>query len=290
MNRHIIIALILVSLLTSCGKEKKQDEKKIITQVQNIEKDSLAPIQFDWTQTVRLKKSTIAELQKKEKSNDKIIMNFLNSYEKLVEELDNKLMESKDYESFSTLVYTDSKLVKQCALDFEKQVEINGFRVVQSEGTIYISQNTDFVKSKILPLVDSISIEFISLYCNEFDNICCEDAGIIISTEELVNRIDKWGELSKKVTELEYKKTVEEEFNSNLCLLLVGSDNTPSFDLETQKFDKNSINLMTKFIESHPKARATEEFKSFLELLKTEDYKQTKKIDDYFTKKFNYCG
>lgn len=290
MNKHFIIALILVSPFTSCGNEKKQDEKKIITQVQNIEKDSLAPIQFDWTQTVRLKKSTIADLQKKEKSNDKIIMNFLNSYEKLVEELDNKLIESKDYESLSTLVYADNKLVKQCALDFEKQVEKNGFRVAQSEGTIYISQNTDFIKSNILPLVDSITIEFLNLYCYEFDNICCEDAGIIISTEELINRINKWGELSKKVTELEYKKTVEEEFNSNLCFLLVGSDYSPSFDYETQKFDKKSIDLMTKFIESHPKARASEEFKSFLELLKTEDYKQTKKINDYFMRKFNYCG
>ena len=166
MNRHITIALILVSLLTSCGKEKKQDEKKVITRVQNIEKDSLSPIQFDWTQTVRLKESTIAELQKKEKSNDKIIMNFLNSYDKLIEELDKKLIESKDYESLSTLVYADNKLVKQCALDFQKQVEKYGFRVAQSEGTIYITQNTDFIKSKILPLVDSISIEFINLYCN----------------------------------------------------------------------------------------------------------------------------
>lgn len=290
MNRHLVFALILASLLTSCGKEKKQDEKISTTQSQKIVTDSIAPIQFDWTKTAKLKRNTIEELKKKEKSKDKIIMNFLNKYTKLVEEFDNILIDYKDYESLNTLDYSDEKLVKQCALDFKRKVEANGFRIAHSEGTIYISQNTDFIKSEILSLADSISIEFINLYCNEFDNICCEDAGVIIPTDEIINRIYKWGELSKKAKGFDYNDYVEKKFIFNLELLFVGSDNTPSFDFETQKFDKNSIELMTKFIENNPNARATEEFKPFIELLKSENYKQTKIVDDYFKKKFNYCG
>ena len=34
MNRHLIFALILTALLTSCGKEKKQDEKTATIQKQ----------------------------------------------------------------------------------------------------------------------------------------------------------------------------------------------------------------------------------------------------------------
>jgi len=238
-----------------------------------------------------LKKNTIQELKKKEKSKDRIIMNFLNKYTKLVEKFDNILIGYKDFESLNTLEdHTDEKLIKQCALDFKRKVEANGFRIASSEGTIYISQNTDFIKSEILSLADSISIEFINLYCNEFDNICCEDAGVIIPTDEIIHRIYKWGELSKKIKGLDYKEYVEKKFIFNLELLYVGSDNTPSFDFETQKFDKNSVDLMTKFIEKQPNARATDEFKTFLELLKSENYKQTKKVEDYFKKKLNYCG
>ena len=65
MNRHLIFALILTGLLTSCGKEKKQDETTTI-QKQKVVTDSFAQIPFDWTQTGELKKHTIEELKKKE--------------------------------------------------------------------------------------------------------------------------------------------------------------------------------------------------------------------------------
>lgn len=291
MNRHLVFALILAIFLISCGKEKKQVEKISTPKSERVVTDSLAPLQFDLTQTAKLKKITIEELKKKEKSEGKIVMNFLNKYSKLVEQFDNILIGYKDFETLNTLEeHADEKPVKQCVLDFKRKVETNGFRIASSEGTIYISQNTDFIKSELIQIIDSISAEFINLYCIEFDNICCEDAGVIISTDEIIHRIYKWGELSKKVKGLDYSDYVEKKFLFNLELLFVGSDNTPSFDFETQKFDKNSIDLMTKFVENNPNARATEEFKPFLELLKADDYKQTKKVDDYFKKKFNYCG
>jgi len=167
-------------------------------------------------------------------------------------------------------------------LDFVNEVKTNGFSIEQSEGMIYIAQNTDFIKSGILPLVNSISIEFINLYSNEIDKRCCEDAGIIISTEEIVNRVYKWGELSKKVTELEYKKHVEDEFYSNLYLLFYGQENTPAFDWETKKYNRKAIDLMNNIIEKKTTSRAAEEFKPFIELLRNENFEQTEKVENYW--------
>lgn len=80
MNRHLVFALILTVFLTSCGKEKKQDEKTTTIQKQKVVTDSFAQIPFDWTQTGELKKHTIEELKKKEKPTDKIIMDFVHKY------------------------------------------------------------------------------------------------------------------------------------------------------------------------------------------------------------------
>ncbi len=290
MNRYLIFALILTGLLTSCGKEKKQDEKTTTIQKQKVVTDSFAQIQFDWTQTGELKKHTIEELKKKEKPTDKIIMDFVHKYTKLVDEFNEILFKYKDYDSLNNSYLSDKKLEKQFALDFNKKVEENGFRLAMSEGMIFISQNTDYIKSETTLLVDSISNEFLNLYCMEFDNVCCEDAGVVISTEELINRIYKWGELSKKTNNLEYKVYVENEFHSNLSLLFMGLDNTLSFDYETKKFNTEILNSMTKFIEKKPNCRATNEFIEFIELLKSENFEETKKIDEYLKKKLNYCG
>jgi len=289
MSRYIIVVLIMAGLLTSCGKEKKQVEKITTTQKHEVKSDSLAPIQFDWTQAEKLKRSTIEALKKKEKPNDKIIMNFLNKYTKIVDELNEILIKYENYDSLNNSFHSDKKLIKQLALDFKRKVEENGFRFASSEGMIYISQNTDYIKLETLSLVDSISNEFINLYCMEFDNICCEDAGIIISTDELIDRISKWGEFSKKANKLEYKKYVEDEFYSNISLLFVGLDNTLSFDRETNKFNDKILNSMTKFIENKPNSRAGNEFKIFLELLKADNFEETQKVKDYL-KRLNYCG
>lgn len=237
-----------------------------------------------------MKKHTIEELKKKEKPTDKIIIDFVHKYTKLVDELNEILFKYKDYDSLNNSYLSDKKLEKQFALDFNKKVEENGFRLAMSEGMIFISQNTDYIKSETTLLVDSISNEFLNLYCMEFDNVCCEDAGVVISTEELINRIYKWGELSKKTNNLEYKVYVENEFHSNLSLLFTGLDNTLSFDYETKKFNTEILNSMTKFIEKKPNCRATNEFIEFIELLKSENFEETKKIDEYLKKKLNYCG
>jgi hypothetical protein len=282
MKKAVIILSAIAIIASGCGQAtKKQAEiTKISEEEQNA---SIIPsIQFDWEKAAILKNNTINELKKKEKTNDKIIMNFLNEYAKLVDEFNEILFKYEGYDSLNDLLYKERQHNEQYDLDLKKEVEANGFRLIYPEGMLELTQNTDFIKSEILSLVDAISKEFINLYCNEFDNRCCEDAAIIISKEELVNRVYKCGELSKKVAELEYKNHVEEEFYSNLYLLFFGIENTPSFDWETKKYNKEAIDFMNKVIKKNPTSRATEEFVPFIELFENENFKETQNVKDYW--------
>ena len=293
--RKIVITLSVLALIaSSCGKQaaKEQTEvvnnevanNEVITEQKSEEEQSVSvipSIQVDWKKVHALKNSTIEELKKKEKSEDRIIMNFLNKYSKLPDEFE-RIFFSQDTNYQLSRAYLSAALSGNTrTLDFVNEFETNGFRFKQAEGDIYIDRNGDFIKSGILPLVNSISAEFINLYSNEIDNECCDDAAINISEEELVNRVYKWGELSKKVTELEYKKHVEDAFYSNLNLLFIGVDNTPAFDWETKKFNNDLIDLMNRIIEENPTSRAAIEFKQYIEILRSENFENTQKVIDY---------
>ena len=287
MRNTIIILSVFALITSSCiGQTTKNASNEINAKQINEEEQNdsiISSIQFDWEKVIALKNNTIKELKKKEKSEDKIIMSFLNEYSKLADEFSEILFNNENYDLFNTLIWNENyRKADTLALDFKSEVETNGFSIAQSEGMIYIAQNTDFIKLGISPLVNSLSIEFINLYANEIDNICCDDAAIIISTEELVNRVYKWGELSKKVAELEYNNHVEYEFYSNLYLLFYGVENTPSFDWETKKYNTEAIDLMNEIIKKYSISRAAAEFIPFIELLENENFKETEKVKEYW--------
>ena len=293
MKKATLIILIAF-IVSSCGQARKQQAEIAIISEEEQSISVTPSIQFDWGKVIVLKNSTIEELKKKEKTNDKIIMNFLNKYAKLVDEFNEILFNYRSYDSLNNLLYKERQRNEQYNLDLKNEVETNGFRLIFPEGMLEITQNTDFIKSEILSLVDSVSAEFINLYCNEFDSVCCKDASIAIPQKEIVSRIYKWGELSKKVAKLEYKKYVEDEFYSNLFLLFSGQDNTPAFShywngddyQKTGRYNEESIDLMNKMIEKNPTSRAAEEFKPFVELLKNENFEETQKIEEYIKIKF----
>jgi|WetSurMetagenome_2_1015567.scaffolds.fasta_scaffold51679_1 hypothetical protein len=281
MKGHLILLTVLVPIIFSCRNEKKQETNSTTKQETQKVSDS-----FNWTKALSLKTKMISELENKTEPNDKIIAEFLNEYTKIQEEMNDHLQKQSNYDSLNTIIYSDKKNIKQCALDFEKKVEINGFRIASAEAMIYITKNSDFVKSKTLELVDPISIEFLDLYFNEIDKICCEDAGLIITRKELVERIYKWGELLDKSSGLAYNKIIEDEFLINLSLLFRGQDNTRAFDFGENKYNQESLDLMKEIIIEYPNSRATKEFKNYIELLTKENFSRTKKIEEFFEEKF----
>jgi hypothetical protein len=157
---------------------------------------------FDWSKPKLLKEELILQLKENKESTDSKLIKFITDYQKIVGDFNDILNNLSIYDSLNTLAYSADGTVYQCAKEFEQKVNSNGLRIAFSEGMIYIAENTGFIKSQILDLIDPISTEFINLYCNEIDSVCCDDAAVIISEKTLVDRIYCWGELLDKVSEL----------------------------------------------------------------------------------------
>jgi hypothetical protein len=238
-------------------------------------------ITFDWSINHELKSKVISELQRDSKNIDKDIMKFLDDYSKIESDFNKILLDLSNYDSLNTLAYAADGIVNENAIAFKNEVEANGFSIGYSEGMIYIEKNTDFIKSVFEGFLDSISMDFINLYCEEIDSTCCVDAGLIISDELLVQRAFLWGDLLEKAKDLEYKRVAESMFRSYLLFIYLGQDNTPSFDWTTGKFNEILFELMNGIVSKYPNSKASKEFSEYIELLEQSDFERNEKINEY---------
>lgn len=286
-----IISIFLTLLSCKNRNNESQSDSNIKSADIKAEIDSVKPetiidpkseiVTFDWSINQELKSTLISELQRDSKNIDKHIMKFLDDYSKVEKDFNDILFDLSNYDSLNTLAYAPNDIVYESAIEFKNEVEANGFSIAQSEGMIYIAKSTDFIKSDLAGFLDSISMDFINLYCQEIDTICCEDAGIRISKELLVDRALLWGNLLEKSKDLDYKRVAESQFNSYLYLIYLGQDNTPSFDWTTGKFNKRLFELMNSIVTEYPDRIAAKEFKKYIELLEESDLYKTDKIDEY---------
>lgn len=275
--KQFAITIIMLATILSCSNTKK--ESADTQSSKNI-------LPYDWSKPKLLKENMLIALKAKQEKADKVIVDFLNEYTKLEDEINEILQNQPNLDTLNTLAYAEENMVAQEALDLEQEVQRNGFKISSSEGMIYITKNSEFIKSQTIDLLDSTSTEFINLYCEGLDVPCCDDAAITIPENTLAQRVFQWGELSKKVDGLMYKKIVNDEYRRNLQLALEGLDNTPMFDWDTQEYNPKMLEQLRYTIEKYPNSRAAHDFTEFLEILISSNYKSTNTVETYLSNKF----
>jgi|APTNR8051073442_1049403.scaffolds.fasta_scaffold23718_2 hypothetical protein len=273
------MALLSIFIFNAC----KNDKKKDISEVPIIDSiSSNSPYvfkEFDWNAAHELKMELIMNLQLQKDSTDVLITDFIDKYFTLCEKFNDKLYTLPYYDSINTFAYGEEVL--PIAQAFEQKVNENGFELRSSEGMAYIGESGAFISQNITPFLDPLSQSFMNIYAHQLDNICCEDAGFAITDQELVQRVYVWGKLMDQVGESKYKNIVESSYYGNLDLLFTGLDNTPAFDYDTEKYRQELIDEMQKIIDKYPQSRAGIEFQKYLEILKTENYLFTEKVQTY---------
>lgn len=298
MKQYSIFTLVGLLILLSCNnpndKSEQSDKQAGDTKFSNesviLHSETTSEAMgngntLDWTKIKLLKQDFLAELNSSA-DKDKAIVGFLEKYEKLENEFNDILFGLNNYDSLSTLAHSPDSFIYEKALQFEKEVENNGFSIAKSEGMIYLTKNTGYIKSGVYELLDTTSVAFLTGYSNEIDSKCCDDAAIIISEQELVERTYHWGQLFEKTKDKAYHSIAKSEFYTYLSLLYMGIDNTPSFDWNTKKFNPDYFNYMINVIEKAPKSIAAKEFKEYTELLVAENHEKTAKIDLFLKDKF----
>jgi len=278
--KSFLLSTFVFIIVISCKNEKKIEVFSIPIGDTLVTNSPYAFREFKWNAAHQLKMELLMDLQLQKDSNDVLITKFIDKYSKLSEDFNDKLYALPYYDSINTFYY-DPEEVLPMAKAFEKKVNESGFELRASEGMAYIGESGAFISQNVMPFLDPLSDSFLKIYARQLDFTCCEDAGIVITDQELVQRVYLWGKLMDQVGESKYKNIVENSYYGNLDLLFTGLDNTPAFDFDNEKFRQELIDEMQIMIDKYPQSRAAIEFQKYLDILKTENYLYTEKVQTY---------
>jgi len=202
------------------------------------------------------------------------------------DDFNGQLWRLESFDTLNEIVRIDKSKLSETSKEFIKNAENSGFNIVGEEGNIYLNLKSSFLKEGIIDNLDSLSKEYLNMFCYETDNRCCSDGAFIISKSEIVSRIYQWGELANKVRDKAYFRFAKGHFDSYLSYIYVGLDNNPAFGWDNGDFNQESLEAMEILISNHPQSVAAKEFNTFMGLLKESNMKKTKEIDEYIADRF----
>lgn len=160
-------------------------------------------------------------------------------------------------------------------------VKENGFSTYQSEGDLYLEPDSDFYLKKFEKNMSDNMRLFLNLELVEVRHHFAHDAGLMITWDELADRIENWDYYIRKYPETPETKIAKEIYQRYLRAYVRGMDNTSLFDYQTKKLKDEVKKSYEKFIGEYGSTKAFEVVKSFYDVLKKNNFELTNQVREY---------
>jgi hypothetical protein len=164
-----------------------------------------------------------------------------------------------------------------------KALAANGFRLEEGEGMIFPvvdwAKLRDLFADKVTPPMK----EYILQQVVEQKDKAYDDGGIVIGMDTIAERAIFWEKFNKQNPYfVRSYQTVESERWTRHTVLL-GADNTPAFEYETQTLRPEFRKVWDDVMQRYPGTQLAKEIKTFSDLIASEGGKRTKKVEDWLT-------
>ncbi len=283
MIKRIIAICILSAAVVSCKKETAVSEGKqvndSITKTKS-EEDQYKPIDtacssanktedyitsLQWYRT-KIEKEMAANSPEQ---NDQVYEDYLkirgkyteclmNLHTDVLDKYVNYYNYEKDQYNFPDNVKKIASELKKAGLEFREVGE--GMTEIWTIPGYYSS----LFKNKVTPDHEA----YISQTDKESETNYAADAGLIISWEQLGDRLIFWESFMNKYPESKLIKTVKQDYNYYLSDYLLGMDNTPTYerepDKETGKLNDENRAEFNRIIKKYPNSNAAKKAKEVM--------------------------
>ena len=304
------IFLIALALLYSCNnlEKKKKSEMNIDQTLVKAKEESTSTnillkkynVYINNLDSSDVNSSSTAMSRFKElfKEEDKILCDsafviFNNLYEKLDRNL-NELHEkdTTNYESLVLLTQNGKKrIISKKLLDYKQKLKDNGFEISEEEGITFIQKDRDFISKHFYPYVSHIMKDYLSKLNQENKEGFASDAELIIAPNIFVERMIWYENFINNNLNFLFISNCKENRKYLLTFSLIGMDNTPVFDNETNKLSEYYKDLYEYLISKHQNSQTTKIIKPYYMAFKNSQPKLAKElIMEYKSKKliFDY--
>ena len=299
-----------MALLLSCNNlEKKKKNEMILDQTLVKVKEETASTNILLKKynvyinnldnsDVNSSSNSISRFKELFKDEDKILCDsafviFNNLYEKLDSNL-NELHEkdTTNYESLVQITQNDKtpKISKKLS-DYSQKLKNNGFEVSEEEGITFIQKDRDFISKNFYPYISHTMKEYLSKLNQENKEGFASDAGLIIAPNIFAERIIWYENFIKNNSNFLFVSNCKENRKNLLTFSIIGMDNTPVFDDETNKLSEYYKDLYEYLISKYHNSQTTKIIKPYYIALKNNQPKFAKElIIEYKSKKliFDY--
>ena len=163
--------------------------------------------------------------------------------------------------------------------EFKKCLDLCGLSLLNSEGSYYVDEKYDYYfdlfKGKVSPALN----EYLKIRSKELRQGYSEDADLLIGFDDLYDRVVTWEDFMIQYPDFILMKDAEFNYTSYLSTLITGTDNSETFDSETQNLYPGIKRLYEKIISHKDGKKSTKVISDYYELLKKNNFKQPDNLD-----------
>ncbi|MDD4767355.1 MAG: hypothetical protein PHF87_07210 [Desulfotomaculaceae bacterium] len=159
----------------------------------------------------------------------------------------------------------------------------NGYKLSQSEGMYYPEIDYDLILKEFGGQTSDQVAGYLEIMAAESNKHFASDAALLISPDELANRTVKTEKYIGNYPDFALIQQVKQFHGYYLKAYLLGLNNTPLFDYQTEKAKDSFIQSYEKTIAENKETKLAGILEEYLSLLDEYDYTKSEEIMDFVT-------
>ena len=243
------------------------DLKSYKLYLDQLENDSITSIPFalDYIQTCLLTDNV---------DRDSIFFLFHKKFYAITSSLNDSL--NTKYKFLVNQIEYDSSTVE--LKSFENNLAVCGIGIYSTDGTYYLDAIPDFLYNTFKNRVSEGLVEFLYIRKEELKQGFSQDAAMLISFEDLYQRVKRWENFLKNYPNTVYNSEAISYFETYLVTLMTGMDNSKIFDFQYNSLLPEINTLYENIIKDEPISATTEIISSYYTFLARHDFKENDSI------------
>lgn len=273
MKKHLLYIIIATACLFGCQPDNQYERVKYL-----LNKDEeVSANNLNEASAIILNDNDLSEEEA-----DTLMEMFESYLEALAinatKELNNTFDTVSDFQ-----VFIDS-LTSQAA-SYKKY----GIELFMSEGIVDYDISPIFTTQTFAYYLSDFEKEMAGLYQTEIENPSLNDAALIVSYQEICNRLLKCDIIKSNCDNEMKMEEIDNYRNMYLSILVSGVDNSPAYDWETGILQNEIKDAINNYIAEFPTMESSAFLKKFIDIMEQSGYKETeeskKLIDNYLYNK-----
>jgi hypothetical protein len=164
---------------------------------------------------------------------------------------------------------------------FRKKISDNGMVFLQSEGTFYIDEHHNYLFNAFSQYVSVPVNKLLELRRDEMRKGFSEDAALLISFEEVGERVRNWEQLLEQNPTLKLQEEAKNYYNLYLSTFLTGLDNSPVFDRGTNKLLPEAKQAFEDYIKKYGESPGGKIVGGYYTILQQNNFLRSADLDNF---------